>query len=177
LEEEALTATAKSDVLTITRRTIAETPPGPLTIIAPDGTSVDLTLPQVEPGKYQIDWQAPMLGLYRLEQGNLTRVVGVGPSAPREFVETIANPTVLAPVVAPMQGGIVPIESGLPSLRDVREGRPAAGRGWLGITPRGAYVTQDLRVVQLLPAWLILVLASLLAISAWLVEGRRSRKA
>ncbi len=177
LEEEALTATAKSDVLTITRRTIAETPPGPLTIIAPDGTSVDLTLPQVEPGKYQIDWQAPMLGLYRLEQGNLTRVVGVGPSAPREFVETIANPTVLAPVVAPMQGGIVPIESGLPSLRDVREGRPAAGRGWLGITPRGAYVTQDLRVVQLLPAWLMLVLASLLAISAWLVEGRRSRKA
>ena len=177
LEEEALTATAKSDVLTITRRTIAETPPGPLTIIAPDGTSVDLTLPQVEPGKYQIDWQAPMLGLYRLEQGNLTRVVGVGPSAPREFVETIANPTVLAPVVAPMQGGIVPIESGLPSLRDVREGRPAAGRGWLGITPRGAYVTQDLRVVQLLPAWLMLVLASLLAISAWLVEGRRSLKA
>ena len=59
----------------------------------------------------------------------------------------------------------------------MREGRPAAGRGWLGITPRGAYVTQDLRVVQLLPAWLMLVLASLLAIAAWLTEGRRSRKA
>ena len=176
LEEEALTATARSDVLTITRRTIAETPPGPLTITAPDGTSVELTLPQVEPGKYQIDWKAPMLGLYRLEQGNLTRVVGVGPSAPREFVETIANATSLAPVVAPMQGGIVPIDSGLPALREVREGRPAAGRGWLGITPRGAHITQDLRIVQLLPAWLLLVLASLLAIASWLIEGRRSRK-
>ena len=176
LEEEALTATARSDVLSITRRTIAETPPGPLTITAPDGTSVELTLPQVEPGKYQIDWKAPMLGLYRLEQGNLTRVVGVGPSAPREFVETIANATSLAPVVAPMQGGIVPIDSGLPALREVREGRPAAGRGWLGITPRGAHITQDLRIVQLLPAWLLLVLASLLAIASWLIEGRRSRK-
>lgn len=176
LEEEALTASAKADVLTITRRTIADAPPGPLDITAPDGSKVTLTLPEVEPGKYQIDWKAPMLGLYRLEQGNLARVVGVGPSAPREFVETIASPAILAPVVATKQGGIVRIEDGIPGLRDVREGRPAAGRGWLGITPRGAYVTQDLQVVQLVPAWLMLLLASLLAISAWLVEGRRSRK-
>ena len=37
------------------------------------------------------------------------------------------------------RAAIVRIEDGLPDLREVREGRPAAGRGWIGITPREAY--------------------------------------
>jgi hypothetical protein len=59
----------------------------------------------------------------------------------------------------------------------VREGRPAAGRGWIGLTPREAYVTEDLRVSPLLPPWLMLTLASLLAVLAWLLEGRAVRRA
>ena len=39
---------------------------------------------------------------------------------------------------------MVPVrEEGVPGLRQVREGRVAAGRGWLGITPREAYLTAD----------------------------------
>ena len=62
-------------------------------------------------------------------------------------------------------------------VRTVREGRPASGRGWIGITPRGAYVTQDLRVVAVLPGWLWLVLAASLALGAWLREGRLPKRA
>ena len=40
----------------------------------------------------------------------------------------------------------------------------AAGRGWIGITPRNAYVTQDVRIAPLLPAWALLLLASALAV-------------
>ena len=58
-------------------------------------------------------------------------------------------------------------------MRAVREGRVAAGRGWIGITPRNAYVTQDVSISPLLPAWALLLLASLLAVAAWLREGRR----
>ncbi|MES2844352.1 MAG: hypothetical protein V4747_04930 [Pseudomonadota bacterium] len=177
LEEEALTATAKGQLLTLTRRSIAEAPPGALTITAPDGTETALTLPQVSPGKYQIEWQAPDMGLYRLEQDDLTRVIAVGPSAPREFEQTIASPDPLAPVVEPTNGGILRLEDGSPDVRAVREGRVAAGRGWIGITPRGAYVTEDLRVAALLPGWLYLILAAGLAVAAWLVEGRRGGKA
>ena len=126
---------------------------------------------------YSADWKAPALGLYRLQQGDLVRVVAVGPSAPKEFVETLASAELLAPVVATMQGGIVPIEAGLPNLRIVREGRPAAGRGWIGITPRGAFVTEDLRISPVVPGWLMLILAAGLAIAAWLVEGRFKRRA
>jgi hypothetical protein len=45
-----------------------------------------------------------MLGLYRLEQDDLTRVIAVGPAAPREFVETIASARMLSPVVDTRRG-------------------------------------------------------------------------
>jgi hypothetical protein len=173
LEEEALMAAANGDVLTLTRRTIKEEPPGLLTITAPDGTLSELNLAQLAPGRFQIDWQAPMVGLYRLVQDDLTRVVAVGPAAPREFVETLASPVVLQSVVDTVQGGMPRLEEGFPALRAVREGRPAAGRGWLGYTPRGAYVTEDLRISPLVPGWLLLLLAAGLAVAAWLAEGRR----
>ncbi len=176
LEEEALTATAKGDVLTITRRTIAEDPPGDLTITGPDGVATVIPMPQTSPGRFVADWKAPMMGLFRLVQGDLSRVVAVGPSAPREFVETIANPDALAPMVAAARGGILKLQDGIPDIRTVSEGRQASGRGWIGIVPRGAYVTQDIRVAALLPGWLYLVLAAGLALAAWLIEGRRVGK-
>ncbi len=175
LEEEALTATAKGATLTITRRTILEEPPGPLTITGPDGAEVKLDLPETAPGRFSVDWDAPEMGLYRLDQGELTRVVAVGPSAPREFVETIATGDLMAPVVEAAGGGILRLEDGTPDLRQVRAGRPATGRGWIGITPREAYVTEDIRVAALLPGWLYLLLAAGLAVAAWLIEGRKSR--
>ena len=175
LEEEALTATAKAAVLTFTRRSVKDMAPGPLVITGPDGAVVSLDLPEVGPGKYQIDWQAPMMGLYRLQQDDLERVAAVGPSAPREFVETIATGAVMEPAVSATLGGILRLETGQPDIRQVREGRPAAGRGWIGVTPRGAYVTEDISVTPLLPGWLYLLLAAGLAIAAWLVEGRTRR--
>ncbi len=176
LEEEALTATNKGNVLTITRRTVSDKPPGDLVITGPDGAEKTLVLPLAGPGKYSAEWKAPAMGLYRLQQGELVRVVAVGPSAPKEFVETLASGEGLAPIVATMQGGILPIEAGLPSIRSVREGRPAAGRGWIGVTPRGAFVTEDLRISPLVRGWLMLILAAGLAVAAWLVEGRFKRR-
>ena len=176
LEEEALTATVADQVLTITRRSVAPEPPGEVTVTAPDGAEVALPMAEVSPGQHEVVWAAPMTGLYRLRQGELERVVAVGPSAPREFVQTIASGDPLTPVVAPGQGGILRIEDGLPDLRTVREGRPAAGRGWIGITPRGAYLTQDVRVAALLPGWAWLILAAALSIAAWLIEGRRGAR-
>ena len=173
LEEEALTATANGQVLTITRRTIEEEPPGPVTVTGPDGDMVSLDMTAETPGRYSVDWQAPQIGLYRLEQGDLTRVVAVGPAAPKEFEQALASPDLVAPAVEARRGGVLSIEDGLPDVRQVGEGRAAAGRGWIGVTPRGAALTEDLSVAPLLPAWAWLVLAALFAVAAWLVEGRR----
>lgn len=173
LEEESLTATAKGQVLTITRRSVADTPPGDVTITGPDGAVVTVPLPETAAGKYETQWQAPQIGLFRLANGTLTRVVAVGPSAPREFVETIASGEKMSPLVAPTNGGVLRLEDGVPDIREAREGRPAAGRGWIGIVPRDAYVTQDVTVLPILPAWAWLILAAGLAVLGWLIEGRK----
>jgi hypothetical protein len=55
----------------------------------------------------------------------------------------------------------------------VAEGRPAVGRGWVGITPRAAYVTADVRISPFLPPWAFLLIAAMLTVGAWLREGRR----
>lgn len=172
LEEEALGASVRGQAMTITRRTIGAAP-GPVEITLPDGSRESVTLEPQGPGAYETLWPAPQLGLYRLKQGDLERVVAVGPAAPKEFEATLASGTGLAPIVAKRQGGILRLEAGIPEIRLVREGRPAAGRGWIGLTPRGAYQAGEITVLPLVPAWLWLVLAGLALIAAWLVEGRR----
>ena len=52
--------------------------------------------------------------------------VGVGPAAPKEYERTIASGEVLEASVEARRGGILRIEEGLPSVRQVREGRIAA---------------------------------------------------
>ncbi|WP_299414107.1 hypothetical protein [uncultured Sulfitobacter sp.] len=172
LEEEALTANAEGQTMRIERRTLSETVP-PLTITRPDGTTTELPLTPVAPGRFETVFTGPEIGLYRLENGDQVSVIGLGPSAPREFVETIADATALALVLSAMRGGVTRLEDGLPRIRNVRAGRPAAGRGWIGFTPRDAYETRDVRQTPILPAWLVLLLSAGLITAAWLREGRR----
>ena len=172
LEEEALWAEATGQRMRIIRRTLGETV-GPVTVTRPDGGTEELALQEVAPGRFEARYQGPEIGLYRLAEGEQSAVIGLGPAAPREFEQTIATGAVLEQVIAPLRGGIQRLEEGLPRLRDVRAGRPAAGRGWIGLTPRGAYETRDVRQTPLLPAWLVLVLASALIVGGWLREGRR----
>jgi hypothetical protein len=172
LEEESLTATAEGQTMRITRRTLGEMVP-PVTITEPDGSTTTVDLAPNGPGTFGGVYEGPDMGLYRLENGDETSVIGLGPAAPREFVETIADAAVLSPTIDALRGGVARVEDGIPRLRNVRAGRPAAGRGWLGITPRGAYETRDVRQTPILPGWLVLLLSAALITGAWLREGRR----
>ena len=137
-----------------------------------DGTEAQVALEEVSPGRFEALWEAPEVGLYRLVDGEEEAVIAPGPAAPREFEETIASGEVLAPIVEPTGGGVLRIEDGLPSLREVREGRPAAGRGWIGITPRGAASVSGVTHRPLLPGWAWLCIVAGLALVGWLAEGR-----
>ena len=172
LEEEMLWAQGTGQSMRIIRRTLDNTV-GDVTVTHPDGTTTLLSLSETTPGRFETQWEAPEMGLYRLANGDLESVIGLGPAAPREFEETIATTDLLGPLAATTQGDAAMIEGGIPQIRAVRAGRPAAGRGWIGITPREAYRTADVRVFPLLPAWVFVLLASLLVIGAWLREGRR----
>ncbi|WP_299650566.1 hypothetical protein [uncultured Jannaschia sp.] len=172
LEEEALTAQALGQEITVTRRTLGDAP-GAVTVTAPDGTESVLQLTEEAPGRHVGRFEGEAQGLYRMVEGERTAVIGLGPAAPREFVETIATDAVLANAIDAREGGAIALEDGEPDLRSVREGRNAAGRGWIGWTPRNAYLTADIRILSLVPAWLFLLLAAGLATWAWLREGRR----
>ncbi|WP_417240665.1 hypothetical protein [Celeribacter halophilus] len=172
LEEEALTATAEGNTLTITRRSLTEGARS-VTVEAPDGTVTEVPMEEVAPGRHMAEVTGGEMGLYRLSEGDQTAVMVLGPSAPREFEETIATGDKLSPVINARSGGIFTLSDGVPRLRLVEEGRVAAGRGWFGITPREAYVTQSTRLTALLPGWLWLVLLAGLSVAAWLREGRR----
>lgn len=175
LEEEALWVEPTGHTMRIIRRTLEETAPD-VTITSPDGTETVLELEEVSPGRFEALWTAPDVGLYRLTDGTLDSVIALGPAAPKEFEQTIATGDLLEPAVDGTRGGIAAISGGDIDLRSVREGRPAAGRGWLGITPRGAYRTAAISITPVLPAWAFLLIASLLTVGAWLREGR-GRKA
>ncbi len=173
LEEEALRATAKGQRMTILRQTLKDKA-ADVTVTGPDGTKTVLPLTQTDPGRWQATFDAPSIGLYRLSDGTKETVIALGPSAPKEFERTIASGKALDPLVKATRGGVMALENGTPELRLVRAGRKAAGRGWIGLTPREAYLTRDVTVKPFLPGWVFLLIAAALIIGAWLYEGRRS---
>ena len=172
LEEEAIFAEPTGQTMRIIRRTLEESA-GPVTVTTPSGEEVELPLTEVSPGRFEAIYEGPEIGLYRLTDGDQSAVIGLGPAAPKEFEQTIATGEVMQPAIDALRGGVLPLVDGLPAIREVSAGRPAAGRGWIGLTPREAFETRDLRQTPLLPAWLVLLLASGLIVGAWLREGRR----
>ncbi|MDX5400771.1 MAG: hypothetical protein LPK02_00130, partial [Rhodobacterales bacterium] len=159
LEEEAIFAEPTGQRMRIIRRTLEDSA-GPVTVTTPGGEEVEVPLTEVSPGRFEAIYDGPEIGLYRLTDGDQSAVIGLGPAAPREFEQTIATGEVMQPAIDSLRGGVLPLADGLPAIREVSAGRPAAGRGWIGLTPREAYETRDLRQIPLLPAWLVLLLAS-----------------
>jgi hypothetical protein len=172
LEEEALLATANGAKITVVRRSLSNDPRA-VTVVAPDGSETTADMQQTAPGIFEAQVAGTQMGLYRLRQDDKTAVVVLGPAAPREFEQTIATPALMADAIGKTRGGVIEIASGLPDLRRVSEGRAAAGRGWIGITPRAAYTTVSTSKLPLVPAWVWLLVLSGWIIFMWLREGRK----
>jgi len=172
LEEETLTARAYGDGLKIIRQSLQDNI-APVTVTSPSGNKSLLNLKQTAPGRFEADLQTDELGLYRLIGNGQSSVVGLGPTAPQEFEHTIATAELLKPLITSTGGGVIRMTAALPGLRDVRPGRKAAGRGWIGLTPRKAFETRDITQLALLPPWLVLLLIAGLITAGWLREGRR----
>ncbi|SHG91772.1 hypothetical protein [Cognatishimia maritima] len=172
LEEEALWGEANGQKMRIFRRSLS-VDVGSVEIETPSGDQVSLDMREIEPGLFEAQYEGPEIGLYRLSNGDQTAVIGLGPAAPREYTDVMATGAALAPAITPLRGGIVALTEGVPDIRSVRAGRPAAGRGWIGITPREAFETLRVSRTALLPAWVLLLVISAFVIGAWLREGRQ----
>jgi hypothetical protein len=171
LEEEVLRGTGEDGGVSISRRTLGDSAP-PVIATSPSGAMSEVALIEVAPGLWEGRIDEAENGVWRLENGDEQAVAVVGPSAPKEFENPVSTGDVLAPLAEATRGGVRRIEDGLPEVRLVREGRVAAGRGWIGLADREAFQLRDIRQVDLAPGWLTLILAAGLAFAAWRVEGR-----
>ena len=171
LEEEVLLGEEARGDLLVTRRTLGDVPPV-LELTAPDGLIVTPDMVEVSPGRWEARVADAALGLWRLRDGEVTGVAAVGPSAPKEFENALSTGDVLGPLINATDGGVIRVSDGIPDLRRVREGRNAAGRGWLGLADREAFIVENVSLTPLAPAWLVLLLTALLIVGAWRIESR-----
>ena len=105
LEEETLTAQAQGQSLTIIRQTLEDTT-GVVTVTSPTGIETRVLLEQTAPGRFQALFDAPERGLYRLASAGQSSVVGLGPTSPKEFENTIATAAPLQPLITKTRGGV-----------------------------------------------------------------------
>ncbi len=179
LEEEALQAeVGRALDVTLTRRSMKDEA-APVTITGPDNYRHEQPLAEAGPGRFTARWQAPGPGVYRLSDGDISRVLALGPAAPREFEQTVASDRLLAPLAEATRGGVLHLSEGVPQIRTVREGRNAHGENvtgsWIAITPRNAETVSGMTHKPLMPGWAWLGLIAALALTGWLTEGRRGR--
>jgi hypothetical protein len=172
LEEERISANVQGKTVTVTRRSLSKDARA-ITVTGPDGNAKVLDANEVSPGRWAATFDGLENGLYRLSDGELDSVVAIGPTAPREFEQTMANPALLEPLMAATRGGVLQLsETSAQRIRAVRAGRVASGRGWLGVVPRNAYLATDIRRTPILPGWVVLLLIAGIMVTAWRREGR-----
>ena len=172
LEEEHLEARIAEGRLSVRRRSLDNAAMA-VEVTDPAGATTTLRLEDGADGVGRGDMPATQAGVWRVSDGVHTALAAAGRIDPPELADLRATPERLAPLIAATGGGSAWLTTGgLPELRQVAPGRPAAGDGWLGVQRNQAYAVTGLAEVPLLPA-LLLLAAGLGGLSAaWWQEGR-----
>lgn len=121
----------------------------------------------------QADFDAPVPGVYTLNDGERQRPVIVGDINPPEYLDLIATQDKFAPLVKKQGGSISWAEDMIePKIRFRQNGQSISGKGWIGLRERQAYEVSDIKREELLPASLGLILLLLFPFITWWREGR-----
>lgn len=180
LEEDTLLAEVIGAKIRITRRTLSETPPDLARVITPSETELTAPFVAAGPGVWTAEIETPELGVHKVRhiwrEGEETKIIetaaAVGGASPREFENALSTDEIFRPLVEETGGAALRIVEGIPDIRRVAEGRPAEGRGWVGLVDRDASVLRAASLTPLPPAWLALLIAAALLLAAWRREGR-----
>ncbi|MFC0409635.1 hypothetical protein [Roseomonas elaeocarpi] len=175
LEEEDLTATILDGHLTVTRRSVEPTPPPPITVTAPDGTTARGEAKPAGGGRATVEMAATQPGVWQATDGTRTAYAAAAASNPPEIADLRADPAPLQPLLA-ATGGVArwlgtAEAPQIPEIRRVEAGRDAAGAGWIGLRRNEDGTVTGLSATTLLPPWLALCLLLGVAVLAWRREG------
>lgn len=182
LEEEALRASSEGKRFTVTRQSLkAEVPPATVTL--PSGKTETVKLTAGAPGLWTGTIDAKELGLYKVQDGELSILASVGPENPREFQEVVSTPDKLRPLAEATGGTVRRIANGtggevtIPRILKMRDSPIYGGSDYAAIKKTGASEVKGIGFVPLAIGFLglVVLLGSLLA--TWLHEGRRGARA
>ena len=174
LEEESISILIEGEKILVKQYSLSEVLE-PANMRTPDGTVSAINMEMSKPGEFIGSFTSSAQGIFEMRSNGVLKVFAKGAANPIEFFDPRPSLDVLDPLVALSKGGQVWAIDGLPVIREVRRGRVAAGRSWLGIVNNNAFETLDVRQSALFPAWLYLLMAVGSAVLGWLREGRFER--
>ncbi len=171
LEEETLRAVQTQGGMTVTRRTLNDAVDR-VSVISPSGGETNLSMSMQGEGLWSVNIETEEQGVFQLRQGDLETVVALGPPMPKEFETPLATDANLGALATSTTW----VEENLPQIRSVSENRrQKAGRGWIGLTPRSAVSVTGVSIQPVVPTWILLSAAALLALFGWIVASGRIR--
>ena len=182
LEEEALRASVDGKRFTVTRQSLKKDVP-PATITLPSGKIETVTLAAGEPGLWTGSIETKELGLYKVQDGDLTMLANVGPENPREFQEVVSAPDKLRPIAEATGGTVRRLASGsgseivLPRILEMQDSPIYGGSDYVAIRKTGASEVKGIGFAPLAIGFLGLAVLLGSLLSAWLYEGRRGARA
>ncbi len=173
LEEEALTASTRGNLLTVTRQTMQDDVP-PATLVTPTGEEIIVDLARTAEGRFETEMPVEENGLFEVLNGDMRTLVHVGAVNAPEFAATVSTTERLAPLSAETGGIVRRVAQGndidLPSILPVR-GQPRGGdRLMLSVTEETEL--QGVDRIQLFGGFFGLALLFLALGSMWYREGR-----
>ena len=174
LDENQLTASAKSRQITITRRALQKpTEPVAVTLTDPNGVSRQVTLDEAGHGVAKATIPADAIGLYKVNDGIKSAFAVIGSIDTPELRDVLTTESRLEPVVTATGGTASWLADGdRLDIRRVDADGPTGGRGWMGLRRNGQYTVRGVSETPLLPvALLLIVLGGTLGL-AWFREGR-----
>src|SRR5690606_33493343 len=105
LEEERLYAEGRGMVLEIRRQSMSEDP-GLASIVSPSGRRSEIRLTEVESGIFTAALDVEEIGLYEIENGDLSALAHVGPVNAPEFADARSSTERLAGIAEASRGSV-----------------------------------------------------------------------
>jgi hypothetical protein len=170
LEEEALTAQVNNGQLVLNRRSLSPrtTPPQAL-VTDPEGSQQTIPLSASGPGQWQGRLNAPLPGLWQVQEGDLRSAVAVPDPDPTESAAVVATAQPLEPLVKASKGTLTWLAlSDIPQPR--RSGQADPNR--LSLLNHQTTVTLGYQQSPLIPPWLFALATLAALVVVWRQEGR-----
>lgn len=178
LEEESLNAEGNGRTLILTRHSM-KTKVDPVVITRPDGSTETVDLKESSPGTWQAELPKQALGIHRIRSGKFNTLASIGFASAREMKDIVTSEKILKPLTKSARSGLV--WTGMPKADEaivvpkfsmLAQPTSFAGKGWMALRDRQAYIVKSVRLIPLLSGLIALGLFLLAFGTMWWREGR-----